>query len=178
MGRELRRKQAKKDGKSLEKVEVIETNQIKKYLLTIFIVVGVLSIIYLISALFITKELDWFSKDKKETTENTNNSVSNTILASAIFKQSEETYYVYFYDFDEESKESEITNLVGNNIDGNKVYKVNTKSAMNVNYVGGQGNKSAKKLEDLKVIPHTLIKISGDTITEYYENDEIKNKLS
>lgn len=177
MGRELRRKQAKKDGKSLDKVELIETNQIKKYLMTIFIVVGVLAIIYLVSALFVTKELDWFSKDKKETTENTTSN-SNTILASAIFKQSEEVYYVYFYDFDEESKESEITNLVGSSIDSIKVYKVNTKSAMNGNYVGEKGNKSAKKLEDLKVVPHTLIKISGDTITEYYENDEIKTKLS
>ena len=177
MGRELRRKQAKKDGKSLEKEEIIEKNQIKKYLMTIFVVVGVLAIIYLISALFITKELDWFNKDKNDTTENTN-TVANTILASAIFKQSEETYYVYFYDFDEDSKESEITNLVGSSISGSKVYKVNTKSAMNVNYVGEKGNKSAKKLEDLKVVPRTLIKISGDTITEYYEKDEIKTKLS
>ena len=39
-------------------------------------------------------------------------------------------------------------------------------------------NKSAKTLADLKVINHTLIKISGDTITEYYENDEITTKLS
>ena len=177
MGRELRRKQAKKDGKSLEKVELIETNQIKRYLMTIFVVVGVISIIYLISALFITKELDWFSKDKNDTTENTNN-VTNAILASAIFKQSEEVYYVYFYDFNEESKDSEITNLVGSSINDTKVYKVNTASAMNANYVGTSGNKSAKTLADLKVISHTLIKISGDTITEYYEKDEIKNKLS
>ena len=177
MGRELRRKQAKKDGKSLEKVELVETNQIKRYLMTIFVVVGIIAIIYLISALFITKELDWFSKDKNNTTENAN-SVTNAILASAIFKQSEVVYYVYFYDFDEDSKDGEITNLVGSSIAGDKVYKVNTASAMNANYVGETGNKSAKTLADLKVISHTLIKISGDTITEYYEKDEIKNKLS
>ena len=97
MGRELRRKQAKKDGRSLEKEELIETNQIKKYLMTVVGIVGIFAIIYLLSALFITKELDWFNKDKEE---NTNNSVSSSILASAIFKQSEESYYVYFYDFD------------------------------------------------------------------------------
>ena len=177
MGRELRRKQAKKDGKSLVREEIIETNQIKKYLITIFIVVGVLAIIYLISALFITKELDWFSKDKNETTDNAS-TVTNTILASAIFKQSEEEYYVYFYNFDEEEKDSEITNLVNSKLSGSKVYKVNTASAMNTNYVGEKSNKSAKKLEDLKVVAKTLIKISDDNITEYYEKKKKKNKLS
>ena len=177
MGRELRRKQAKKDGRSLAKEEIIETNQIKKYFKTVFVVVGVFAIVYLISALFITKELDWFNKNKKE--ENTTNTGSGTsILASAIFRQSEESYYVYFYDFDEEEKDSAITSLVNSKITEDKVYKVNTKSAMNNNYVGETGNKNAKTLEDLKVVNHTLIKISGDKITEYYEKDEITKKLS
>ena len=35
-----------------------------------------------------------------------------------------------------------------------------------------------KTLDDLKVIAPTLIKVSGDTITEYYEKDEITSKLS
>ena len=179
MGRELRRKEAKKDGKSLEKVEINEFNPFKKYLINVFVIIGVFAIIYLISALFITKELDWFSKDKNNKEENTtNSSVSNSILASSIFNQSEEEYYVYFYDFDEEEKDSAITNLVNSKLTENKVYKVNTKSAMNANYVGESSNKSAKTLADLKVINHTLIKISGDTITEYYENDEITTKLS
>lgn len=176
MGRELRRKQAKKEGKSLERENVTETNSIKKYLLNIFVIVGVFAIIYLVSALFITKELDWFNKDKTEEKDNSN--VSNAILASAIFKQSEEEYYVYFYDFDEEEKDSEITNLVDNNLMGDKVYKVNTNSAMNANYVGEESNKNAKTLSELKVVSPTLIKISGDTITEYYEKEEITNKLS
>ena len=176
MGRELRRKQAKKEGKSLEKENLVETNSIKKYLLNIFVIVGVFAIIYLVSALFITKELDWFSKD--ETKEKDNREVSNAILASAIFKQSEEEYYVYFYDFNEEEKDSEITKLVDNNLMGDKVYKVNTKSAMNTNYVSEESNKNAKTLSELKVVSPTLIKISGDTITEYYEKKEIINKLS
>ena len=176
MGRELRRKQAKKEGRSLEKIEINDDNQLKKYFINIFVIVGVFAIIYLLSALFITKELDWFNKDKTE--ESSSNGVSNSILASAIFKQNEEEYYVYFYDFDEEEKDSTITNLVNSSITSDKVYKVNTKSAMNANYVGETSNKSAKTLSDLKVVAPTLIKISGDTITEYYEKDEITNKLS
>ena len=177
MGRELRRKQAKKDGKSLEKEEIIETNQIKKYLINIVAIVGVFAIIYVLSALFITKELDWFNKDKEEENKSSNE-VSNSILASTIFKQNEESYYVYFYDFDEEEKDSAITSLVNNKLTEDKVYKVNTKSAMNANYVGETGNKNAKTLNDLKVVNHTLIKVSGDTISEYYEKEEITNKLS
>ena len=175
MGRELRRKQAKRDGKSLEREEIVEENQIKKYLITIFIVVAIIGLIYLISELFITKNLKWFSKEETNTSEKT---VANIILASAIFRQSEEEYYVYFYDFDEEEKDSAITNLVNNKLTSDKVYKVNTKSALNANYVGEESNKKAKKLEELKVVAPTLIKISGDSIKEYYEKDEIKKKLS
>lgn len=176
MGRELRRKQAKKNGKSLEREEVIETNQIKKLLINVFVVVGIFAIIYLISALFITKELDWFDNGGKDDTEDT--STSGAILASAIFNQKEEEYYVYFYNFDEKEEESTITSLVTSSLTDSKVYKVNTKSAMNANYVGDAGNKSAKKLDDLKVVAPTLIKIKGDTIAEYYEKDEITKKLS
>ena len=143
MGRELRRKQAKKDGKSLERVDTKEDNQIKKYIINIVVLLGVFAIIYLLSALFITKELDWFKK--KDNTSN-QNTVSNTILASEIFRQSETSYYVYFYDFDEEEKDSEITELVNNNLVDGKVYKVNTKSAMNNNYVAETSNKWSNPL--------------------------------
>ena len=48
---------------------------------------------------------------------------------------------------------------------------------MNTNYVSDSSNKNAKTLEELKVVNHTLIKISDDTITEYYEGEEIVNKI-
>ncbi len=174
MGRELRRKQAKREGKSLERVETQNDNQIKKYIINIVSLLGVFALIYLLSALFVTKELDWFSKKDKDNDENT---IANTILASETFKQSESSYYVYFYDFDEDEKESDITSLVNNKLN-EKVYKVDTKSAMNNNYVAEAGNNNAKTIEELKVINHTLIKIEDDKITEYYEKDEITNKLS
>ena len=175
MGRELRRKQAKKEGKSLEREEIIETNQIKKFIIITLAVVAIVGIIYLISGLFITKEIKWFNKE--ETNTETDKSVANTILASAIFNQSEEEYYVYFYNFNEEEKDSAITSLVDSALSSSKVYKVNTNSALNTNYVAETSNKAAKTLAELKVVAPTLIKISGDKITEYYEKDEIKNKL-
>jgi hypothetical protein len=175
MGRELRRKQAKKEGKSLERPQELENNQIKKYVINIIAILGVFALIYLVTALFITKELDWFNK-KEDTSDK--KSVSNTILASEVFKQGETSYYVYFYDFDEDEKEGNITTIVNNNLTDYKVYKVNIKSAMNNNYVSESSNRNAKKLEELKVINHTLIRIEDDVIAEYYEGEEIINKLS
>ena len=73
--------------------------------------------------------------------------------------------------------ENKITGLV-NNINNAKVYKVNTNSALNTKYVGETSNKEASSVEELKVITPTLIKISNDTIVEYYESNEIVDKLS
>lgn len=173
MGRELRRKQAKKEGKSLEREEIIEKNPIRKFIIITCALIIVMSIIYLVTALFITKELDWFNKKDNATTENQN--ISNSILASAIFKQSEIEYYVYFYDFNEEK--NSITDIVNSKLAGDKVYKVNTTSAMNSNYIGETGNKNAKTLEELKVVAPTLIKISNNVIVEYYEGNEITDNL-
>jgi amino acid transporter len=86
MGRELRRKQAKKEGKSL-KVEIQnENNQIKKLLIITVSLVLCIGLLYILSALFITKEFDWFDNDSSEQKP----LVANTILASEIFKQKEE----------------------------------------------------------------------------------------
>ena len=89
MGRELRRKQAKREGKSLKSEEIKVEYNVKKIVITCVIVLVSIGLVYLISALFITKELDWFSKE--EVKENTSG-VENSILASAIFKQKEDEF--------------------------------------------------------------------------------------
>ena len=174
MGRELRRKQAKKEGKSLQPEIKEEEKLIKKLIIITAILVFIICTIYILSALFITKELDWL--DKKEENENiTETLAENTILASEIFKQKEEEYYVYFYEFTE--KENKITSAVNAKLSSKIVYKVDTSSALNNKYVSKESNKSAKILEDLKVKAPTVIKIKGDQISEYYEDNEIINNL-
>ena len=170
MGRELRRKQAKREGKSLKNEEIKEEYNVKKIVITCVIVLVSIGLVYLISAVFITKELDWFSKE--EVKENTN-SVENSILASAIFKQKEDEYYVYFYDFNEDN--NMYKNIVSSKLSSKKVYNVDTSSGLNSNYVSDVSNKKATGLDDLKVVNDTVIKIVGDTIVEYYEKDEINN---
>lgn len=170
MGRELRRKQAKREGKMLKNEEIKEEYNVKKIVITCVIVLVSIGLVYLISALFITKELDWFSK--KEVKENAS-SVENSILASAIFKQKEDEYYVYFYDFNEDN--NMYKNIVSSKLSSKKVYNVDTSSGLNSNYVSDVSNKKATGLDDLKVINDTVIKIVGDTIVKYYERDEINN---
>ena len=170
MGRELRRKQAKREGKSLKNEEIKEEYNVKKIVITCVIVLVSIGFVYLISALFITKELDWFSKE--EVKENTS-SVENSILASAIFKQKEDEYYVYFYDFNEDN--NMYKNIVSSKLSSKKVYNVDTSSGLNSNYVSDVSNKKATGLDDLKVVNDTVIKIVGDTIVEYDEKDEINN---
>ena len=170
MGRELRRKQAKREGKMLKNEEIKEEYNVKKIVITCVIVLVSIGLVYLISALFITKELDWFSK--KEVKENAS-SVENSILASAIFKQKEDEYYVYFYDFNEDN--NMYKNIVSSKLSSKKVYNVDTSSGLNSNYVSDVSNKKATGLDDLKVFNDTVIKIVGDTIVEYYERDEINN---
>ena len=125
MGRELRRKQAKKEGKSLQRELPAEAHQVRSLIIITIILVVIIAAIYLLSALFVTKELDWFNNEQEEVELND----SNTILAAETFKQKEEEYYVYFYDFDEE--DNDISSSVSSKLSNAKVYKVDTGSALN-----------------------------------------------
>ena len=175
MGRELRRKQAKKEGKSLKNENITEDYSLTKFVKVSVIVILSAVFLYLVSAIFITKEINLFGKNN--TTNTTNQTVSNAILAKSIFNQSEESYYVYFYDFNESN--NNINTIVSSKLSESKVYRVDTSSSFNSKYVSDTSNKSAKTLDDLKVVKDTLIKIEGDVITMYLEGEEeISNNLN
>ena len=175
MGRELRRKQAKKEGKSLKNENITEDYNLTKFVKVSVIVILSAVFLYLVSAIFITKEINLFGKNN--TTNTTNQTVSNAILAKSIFNQSEESYYVYFYDFNESN--NNINTIVSSKLSESKVYRVDTSSSFNSKYVSDTSNKSATTLDDLKVVKDTLIKIEGDAITMYLEGEkEITNNLN
>ncbi len=173
MGRVERRKQDRINKKNkINDIDNINNDtDLKKGLIVVLIIVVLLVLLYFFVAIFVTKEIDLSKKkDAEETTSSESNNISNKILASNIFNQSEETYFVYFYDF---SNEDENISQVVNSIN-DVVYKVDTSSGLNSKYiVEDNSNKNAKNLSDLKIKSPTLIKISNDTITEYYEENEI-----
>lgn len=175
MGRELRRKQAKKEGKSLKNENITEDYSLTKFVKVLVIVILSAVFLYLVSAIFITKEINLFGKNN--ITNTTNQTVSNAILAKSIFNQSEESYYVYFYDFNESN--NNINTIVSSKLSESKVYRVDTSSSFNSKYVSDTSNRSATTLDDLKVVKDTLIKIEGDNITMYLEGEEeISNNLN
>ena len=170
MGRELKRKEAKKNKNNNTKVEELDT---KISLLTLikitFFIILLLAAVYYVLAVFVTKEINISSK-KDEKTENvsSNNTVTDKILASNIFSQKESSYYVYFYDF---SDNENLYSLIDSKIE-DKIYKVDTSSGLNSKYVTEEkGNKNATNLEELKVIDNTLIKVDNDKIVKYYEGE-------
>ena len=94
MGRELRRKQAKKEGKSLVKEEIIEKNPLRKFIIITCILLIIMAIIYLATSLFITKELDWFSK-KDKTEETKEETVSDSKHLLYLNKKRQNIMYIF-----------------------------------------------------------------------------------
>lgn len=170
MGREQRRKE-QKQRKITKNEEFIDTSINGLTILKLAAaVVIILFVLYYAVAIFVTKELDVSNNNDNSSSEtNSNNptSISNKILAANIFNQKEEKYYVYFYDFS--NKEDLVsTKLTNNNEISN--YLVDTSSSLNSKYITSENsNPSAKSVSELKVKEETLLEITNDTITGYYE---------
>ena len=164
MGREMRRREEKKNKST--KNEELEFHISWISIVKVFSsIVLILLVLYFIVAVFVTKELDISKKEDASESEEVN--VSHKIMAANIFRQKEETYYVYCYDFnDEDSGVGDAVNAVSDV----PVYRVDTSSGYNSKYVTDEsGNVNARGLDELKVSNPTLLVISGDTISGYYE---------
>lgn len=172
MGREQKRKELKKNKNNLN--DKIEENTIKlsttiKILLSVVII---LLIVYYGLAVFVTKEINISgtnnnNSSSSENTENNDSNVSNKILASSIFNQPDNIYYVYFYNFKDE--DASIASALYN-LTNNKVYRVDTSNGLNKMYVTEEsGNKNVSNINDLKVKDPTIIKIDNDKVIEYHE---------
>lgn len=169
MGRELKRKEAKKNNKNVKEIvnekQVDTQDEVYKLVKILTIVLLVLLAVYLLVGIFITKEIKFGnSKDKTDT-----NIISTNILAGETFKQSEEKYFVYFYDF--KNTISAIDNAMVSKLSGHKIYKVDMSSAFNSKYVSEVGNNSVQKIEDLKIVNPTLILIENDVNVKYVEGE-------
>lgn len=169
MGRELRRKEAKRNGKNVREVQKLskEKPMTMKTFITILVTLLVFFVIlYIITGIFITKDIKWFDKKEEST-------ISNKILASDTLRQSEEEYYVYYYDSTDEN--SDVSSVVSSL--STKVYRVDLNDAFNSNYIG-EPSGIVSDISELKVSDPTIIKVISSTISEYYNGvDEITNNL-
>lgn len=174
MGRELKRKQAKRDGKNVKEVQNIKQDKPLSPKAFLAIVVALLLcfvILYILIGIFVTKEIKWFEKNDTATKENVE--VENKILASDSLRQKEEEYYVYFYDTTKEDNEvSSVISLLSE-----KVYRVDLHDDFNSNYIG-EPSGTVENISDLKVQNPTLIKVISERIEAYYSgSEEIKIAL-
>lgn len=169
MGRELRRKEEKKNkNKVANKQEELDTSIKGTTIVKVVVfVLLLLLILWYILAVFVTKEIDISGNKENNNDVADTSSVSNRILASQTFEQSEEVYYVYYYDFNDEDENISSTINSKNDM---KIYKVDTSSSLNQNYVTEEkGNNSVTGINDLKVKNQTLLEITNDKVTGYYE---------
>ena len=176
MGREQKRKQAKIEGRNVKEVQKQkqESNELKpqSFIRVLCIVIAFFVVIYLITGLFITKDFSWFDKKEKDTEEKTEE--TNKILAAESLKQSEEDYYVYYYDSTDEKEDATNATYMINE----KVYKVDLHDAFNSNYVG-EPSGVVDNINDLKVQNPTIIKVSSEKITNIYSGtEEIKSAFN
>ncbi len=181
MGRELRRREERKNkSKNVHSQEKLDTSIKGVTVIKVVVVVAlILFALYYVVAIFITKEIDISGNKDSEASSSTTDtsSVSNRILASATFSQLEEVYYVYFYDFTDEDEG--IASAIGGRSDL-KIYRVDTSSSLNANYVTEDAsNHEVTDIQNLKVKNPTLLEITNDQVTGYYEgNTNIINYLN
>ena len=175
MGRELKRKQAKKDGKNVREIQKKDIDKpLSPKTLGYILVVLVLFFVtlYVLTGLFITKELNWFGINDKGEVEDIVN-IENKILATDSLRQTEEEYYVYYYDTtDEDTEVSSKLYLLSET-----VYRVDLNDGFNSNFVG-EPSGVIENINDLKVSNPTLIKVSSESIVEFYSGaEEIKSAI-
>lgn len=170
MGRELRRKQAKKEGKNVKEAQKINKDKPLSPKTFITIIISLLLcfvILYILTGLFITKDIKWFSKSKSTEEEET---INNKILASDSLKQREDEYYVYFYDT---KKENDNVKRIINTL-SEKVYRVDLHDGFNTNFIGTPSG-IVEDVNNLKVEDPTVIKVSYGNIEAFYSGvSEIK----
>jgi hypothetical protein len=153
-----------------------EKNVLNRFVMTIGIVLLALVLLYLFIGIFITKTITFGKgKDDVEETVAIDNS---TILASKIFEQKDDEYFVLVYDPNE--KVEDLTNYISiyqGKSDAIKLYKVDSTKKFNGDFiVTSDSNKNPTSYKELRIISPSLIKISSKSVVEYYEGfEEVKN---
>lgn len=176
MGREMKRKQAKKEGRNVKEVQIKkrEANELKPKSLLIILgfIVGFFIILYFITAVFITKDFS-FGKDNDNSDSSSEDTIYNRILAVDTLNQMDDEYYVFYYDSEEDDSLSNRIDMLEE-----RVYRVDLSDGFNENYIG-EVSGIVDDISDLRVESPSLVKVSNGKITEFYSgSEEISSLLS
>ena len=153
-----------------------EKSFVNRFIMTIGIVLLSLVVLYLFIGIFVTKTIT-FGKDKEEEKEEV--TIDNsTILASQIFDQKEDEYYVLVYNPNDKVYDIEqFISIYQTKENAITLYKVDSSKKFNSKYiVEKDSNNNPTNIDELRIISPTLIKISSKNVTEYHEGfEEVKN---
>ncbi len=162
-------KNINKENQTTSKKE--EKDNYFKFITTLTILLLTFVVTYMLIGIFYTKEIDF--KNSNESKEDV--SVDNTtIMLGQLFDQTEDEYYVLVYDMsDSKSIIPSWLSVYKGQENALTVYSVDSSKKFNSKYiVKSNSNKSANKLEDLKVISPTLLKIKDKSVVSYIEGED------
>lgn len=142
------------------------------------IIISVVILIVLVGIYFLTEVI--LNKDSDDSDKVTENAIQyEEILAGESFNQSEDKYYVIYYDStDEYSSISSLISSYQMNDKEVKLYSVDLSNGMNKAYVT-DGNVVTNNASSLRVKANTLLEFTNNKVTDVITaNSEIINILN
>jgi len=94
------------------------------------------------------------------------------ILVGNVFNKPQQTYYVLFDTFGDQTNNVYIEYLISSKEYENKIYKVDMSNPMNKTAISTESNKKATKASELKINGTTLIKIVSGKILGYTTGED------
>lgn len=144
-----------------------DTNQVKKLILILLLVAIVSYLLYFVTAKFLIKD-DF--QNEESTTETV---ISyNEIKVGNVFNRPYDEYYVFAYE-SEDNKASYYNALLNNYASdekNNKIYFLDLSLDINKTYLKEKSNKKATTASELSFNGPTLLKISKQKISGYYDS--------
>ena len=171
----MNRKQVLKNQKKKkrEKNIIEEENYFSRFISTLLLIIVLLVVGYLVIGIFFTKTIK-FGKDKEEEETKEVTIDNSTILASQIFDQKEDEYYVLIYNVSEDKMTlKDWSSLYSEKEDSKKIYVVDSSKKINNKYLTTEeGNRSPSSYDDLKIKSPSLIKINNKKVESYFEGEK------
>ncbi|MFV0274749.1 MAG: hypothetical protein ACK5HL_00685 [Bacilli bacterium] len=133
-------------------------------------VIGVIIVILCLFGLFTAIVLG--TKDKtKDDNKTDDDAVTNEILPTTMFNQSDDEYYVMIYNFNDTYKSLFNKTSI---IDDKKVYKVNLSSGFSKSLISDKSIITSSIYSEIKVKDYALIKVvNGKNVKSYSTYEEI-----
>ena len=157
------------------KYQTEESQEIKKFILVLLVIIVLIVGVYFLSKLFVKSNV-------AELTYQTGEVSTNTAIVGTILNNPEKEYYVLAYDSTGINASAYITYAnyyEDEQKDAIKIYYLDLNNGFNKPYyVTENSNPKATKISELKMLDGTLLKIKNGKITEYTEGlEKIANKL-